>query len=72
MKSEELKKKIVIGDWLVIAKMLNISPKNAQMSFLRPDSKRYPAIVEALEKLIKSREKLLTNAKDKKNENEND
>jgi len=69
-KSEELKNKIVNGDWLMIAKMLNISPKNVQLSFLRPDSKRHPAVIKALEKVIKSREKLLTNTKNKKNEND--
>lgn len=60
---EELQKKIKSGDWIIVGVMLDISQKNAFISFGRPNSKRYPAIVEAIEKIVKSREDLLTNNK---------
>jgi hypothetical protein len=58
-KSEELKKKMICGDWIVIGKMLDITPKNAQQSFAREDSKRFPDIVKAIEEVIKKRDELL-------------
>lgn len=62
-KSDELKKKMICGDWIIVGKMLNITAKNARISFTRPESKRYSAIIEALEKIIKNREEILTNPK---------
>jgi hypothetical protein len=59
--SEELKNKMNCGDWIIVANMLNISPKNARMSFSRPSSKRFADIVSAIEKVVENREKLLTN-----------
>jgi hypothetical protein len=41
--------------------MLNISHKNARMSVSRPGSKRFADIVSAIEKVVETREKLLTN-----------
>ena len=58
-KSEELKKKMICGDWIVVGEMLGITAKNAQQSFTRPDSKRYTDILNAIEKVVKSREELL-------------
>jgi hypothetical protein len=60
-KSEELQNKMRSGDWIVVANMLNISPKNARMSFSRPGSKRFADIVSAIERVVENREKLLTN-----------
>jgi len=62
-KIEELKNKMICGDWVVIGKMLNITAKNAQQTFTRPDSKRYEAVLNAVEMVIENREKLLTNPK---------
>jgi hypothetical protein len=59
-KSEELKNKMIIGDWIVVANMLNISPKNARMSFSRPRSKRFADVLSAIEKVVENRDKLLT------------
>ena len=58
MKNEEIKEKMICGDWIVVANMLNISPKNARMGFSRPNSKHYFDIVKTIEKIIKNREEL--------------
>ncbi len=52
-----------IGDWGLVGKILGIKAHNAYMSFLRPTSKRFPDVVAAIEKVVESREKLLTNPK---------
>ncbi len=62
-KTEELKKKMQIGDWGLVGKILGIKAHNAYMSFLRPTSKRFPDVVAAIEKIVENREKLLTNPK---------
>ena len=64
-KSEELEKKMMCGDWIVVGKMLGITAKNAQQSFIRPDSKRYSSIIEAIEKIVENREELLNDKNDK-------
>jgi len=63
-KREELQKKMQIGDWGLVGKILGIKSHNAYMSFLRPTSKRFQDVVAAIEKVVENREKLLT---DKKN-----
>jgi len=62
-KREELRKKIQIGDWGLVGKILGIKAHNAYMSFLRPTSKRFPDVVAAIEKIVENREKLLNNPK---------
>ena len=62
-KTEELRKKMQIGDWGLVGKILGIKAHNAYMSFLRPTSKRFPDVVAAIEKIVENREKLLTNPK---------
>ena len=62
--TEELRKKMQIGDWGLVGKILGIKAHNAYMSFLRPNCKRFPEVVAAIEKIVKSREKLLTNRKE--------
>ena len=62
-KREELRKKIQIGDWKLVGKILGIKTHNAYMSFLRPTSKRFPDVVAAIEKIVENREELLTNPK---------
>ncbi|MCK9638571.1 MAG: hypothetical protein M0R39_01580 [Prolixibacteraceae bacterium] len=62
-KTEELRKKMQIGDWGLVGKILGIKAHNAYMSFLRPGSKRFPDVVAAIEKVVENREILLTNPK---------
>jgi len=62
-KTEELRKKMQIGDWGLVGKILGIKAHNAYMSFLRPTSKRFPDVVAAIEKIVENREKLLNNPK---------
>ena len=62
-KTEELRKKMQIGDWGLVGKILGIKAHNAYMSFLRPNCKRFPDVVAAIEKVVEHREKLLTNPK---------
>ena len=61
--TEELRKKMQIGDWGLVGKILGIKAHNAYMSFLRPNCKRFPDVVAAIEKVVEHREKLLTNPK---------
>lgn len=60
-KREELRKKMLPGDWQLVGKMLGISAGNAFMTFTRSASKRYPSVVEAIEKVIENREQLFIN-----------
>ncbi len=62
-KRGDLRKKMQIGDWGLVGKILGIKAHNAYMSFLRPNCKRFPDVVAAIEKVIENREKLLTNPK---------
>jgi hypothetical protein len=62
-KIEELRKKMLPGDWQLVAKMLNIKPNNAFMTSKRPDSKRFPDVISAIEKIVESREILLNQSK---------
>jgi hypothetical protein len=61
LKTEELRKKMQVGDWGLVGKILGINAHNAYMSFLRPNCKRFPDVVAAIEKVVENREKLLTN-----------
>lgn len=47
------------GDWIMVAEILNISPKNAEISFARLSSKYHTQVVEALTTVIETRNKLL-------------
>ena len=60
-KIEELRKKMQIGDWELVGKILGIKAHNAYMSFLRPNCKRFPDVLAAIEKIVENREKLLAN-----------
>lgn len=62
-KRGELRKKMQIGDWGLVGKILGIKAHNAYMSFLRPTSKRFPDVVAAIEKVVENREKLMINPK---------
>jgi hypothetical protein len=62
-KRGDLRKKMQIGDWGLVGKILGIKAHNAYMSFLRPNCKRFPDVVAAIEKVVENREKLLTNPK---------
>ncbi|MCL4483333.1 MAG: hypothetical protein M1445_12125 [Bacteroidetes bacterium] len=62
-KTEELRKKMQIGDWGLVGKILGIKAHNAYMSFLRPNCKRFPDVVAAIEKIVENREKLLIHQK---------
>ena len=62
-KREELRKKIQIGDWGLVGKILGIKAHNAYMSFLRPNCKRFTDVLAAIEIVVENREKLLTNQK---------
>lgn len=48
-----------IGDNVTIAKMINTTPSNVAQILRRPNAKRYQAVIEALGKIIASREKLI-------------
>lgn len=60
-KTDELRKKMQIGDWELVGKILGIKAHNAYMSFLRPNCKRFPDVLATIEKVVENREKLLTN-----------
>jgi hypothetical protein len=60
-KRGDLRKKMQIGDWGLVGKILGIKAHNAYMSFLRPKCKRFPEVAAAIEKVVENREKLLTN-----------
>ena len=62
-KRGDLRKKMQIGDWGLVGKILGIKAHNAYMSFLRPKCKRFPDVAAAIEKVVENREKLLTNPK---------
>ena len=62
-KTDELRKKMQIGDWGLVGKILGIKAHNAYMSFLRPNCKRFPDVVVAIEKVVENREKLLAQQK---------
>jgi hypothetical protein len=62
-KAEELRKKMQIGDWRLVGKILGIKAHNAYMSFSRPNCKRFPDVVAAIEKVVENREKLLIHRK---------
>lgn len=47
------------GDWILVAEMLGISAKNAELSFARIYSKHHNQVVEALSNVIENRRKLL-------------
>ncbi|QPH38401.1 hypothetical protein [Pedobacter endophyticus] len=47
------------GDWLLVAEMLGISAKNAELSFARIYSKYHNEVVDALNTVIKNRKKRL-------------
>ena len=45
MSKGDLRKKMQIGDWGLVGKILGIKAHNAYMSFLRPNCKRFPDVV---------------------------
>ena len=47
------------GDWLLVAEMLGISAKNAELSFARIYSKYHNEVVDALNTVVQNRRKLL-------------
>lgn len=57
MTYDEIRNKVKIGDYVTLAKMLNISHPAAKMRVLRGNQEA----IEALEEIIKSREELIKN-----------
>lgn len=57
MTYDEIRNKVKTGDYVTLAKMLNISHPAAKMRVLRGNQEA----VEALEQIIKSREELIKN-----------
>lgn len=55
MTIEEIKKKIQYGDFITLGKMFNLPTSTTKSRFLREDEKA----VEAMQKIIESREKLI-------------
>lgn len=60
MNEQEIFEKKRPGDYVLVAQMLGLSRKNVQRITERPRAKRRKAVMEALEKIIKAREDLLT------------
>lgn len=58
--SEQIKEKLIYGDYQIAAKMLNISADNARMRFNRGDKK----IAEILQKIVENRDNLLLSAQE--------
>lgn len=48
------------GDWQLVAEIIGITPKNAEVSFFRVHSKYHSKSVDALESVIESRSQLLS------------
>lgn len=59
MKREEVNEKKQTGDMVIAGKMIGVSGVHANVIWARPSSKRYPELLEALSKIIESREKLM-------------
>jgi hypothetical protein len=59
-KTKLLEKKIS-GDYKIVGRMLGISNQYAYQLLNRPAAKRHSEAVEALKKIIESREKLVNN-----------
>jgi hypothetical protein len=59
MKRQEIIKKKQNGDMAVAAKMIGVTRVHANVIWSRPGSKRYPELLESLEKIIEAREKLV-------------
>lgn len=63
MTREEVLTKKKDGDWVVVGKMLNCTADCARFRFRRPNSKKYPAVLAAIVKVIEAREMLLNTPK---------
>lgn len=59
MKREEVNEKKQTGDMATAGKMIGVSREHANVIWSRPTSKRFPDLLEALTKIIESREKLM-------------
>ncbi len=59
MKREEIKEKKRIGDMTTAAELLGITREHAGVIWMRPTSKRYPALEAALTRIIEARESVL-------------
>ncbi|MGY3054345.1 hypothetical protein ACVWYG_002552 [Pedobacter sp. UYEF25] len=51
------------GDWLLVAELVGISSKNAEVAFNRIYSKNHKQVVTALQRVINNRKSMLQNPK---------
>lgn len=59
MTREEILLKKREGDWVTVGKMLNCTSDCARFRFRRPNSKHYPAVFNAIVKVIEAREQII-------------
>lgn len=64
MTREEILTKKKDGDWVLVGEMLKCSADCARFRFSRPSSKKYPAVYNAIVKVIENRESLIKQQED--------
>lgn len=53
--------KKITGDWVLVSKITGLTPANCQVTSLRPSAKKYKMVMDALVKVVESRELMLSN-----------